>query len=344
MRQDVSTTDRRHGLVLQGGGALGAFELGVARVMFSDVSKACRFRPGIIAGVSIGAISAALLGRPARGYTPLGALERFWESVTASSILPPAVQPYVSMVGLPNFFSFNPFWMFGTSFYSVEPLRQTLTDLVDLEGLGDRAALPHLVFTATDVKRGELETFRSTERGLTLDHVLASGSLPPSFPMTTIGDMSYWDGGLFDNTPLGAVIDMLDGDGDDRAIAVVNLFPNAIETLPATMADVGQHCLNLLFANKTKSDVALMKRFNAVAALMADLRALPDNSPVKALPTFKAVLEANYRRVPAIVESRGKGRPNRSRRATSRIWGSSAAPPKGGGSPKTCSARPASSE
>ena len=286
-----------HGLVLQGGGALGAFGLGVARVIYGPGS---RFRPGALAGVSIGAISAVLLGRPARGYTPLEALETFWRRVTATSLLPPALQPYVSLVGLPNFFAINPFWLFDTSFYSVEPLRRTLSELVDLDSLADPSARPYLVFTATDVREGELVPFYSTERRLKLDHVLASGSLPPSFPMTTINGVGYWDGGLFDNTPLGALIDMLEGDA--CAIAVVNLFPNKIDALPHTMAEVGQHCLNLLFANKTESDVKLMKRFNVVADLMADLEKLPDDSPVKALDSFKGVRKADYRRVPDIIE------------------------------------------
>ncbi|MCX8253472.1 hypothetical protein RHAL1_02218 [Beijerinckiaceae bacterium RH AL1] len=286
-----------HGLVLQGGGALGAFELGAARVIYN---RDCTFRPGVLAGVSIGAISAALLGRPARGLKPLEALETFWQRVTATSLVPPTLQPYASLVGLPNFFTINPFWMFGTSLYSVEPLRRTLSELVDVDRLADQAARPHLVFTATDVRRGQLATFSSLERPLTLDHVLASGSLPPSFPMTTIDNVAYWDGGLFDNTPLGALIDLLEG--EDRAAAVVNLFPNKIETLPRSMTEVGQHCLNLLFANKTASDVKLMKRFDAVADLMAELEKLPADSPVRDLPSFKALAKADYKRVPTIVE------------------------------------------
>ena len=90
-------------------------------------------------------------------------------------------------------------------------------------------------------------------------------------------------------------------EGDARAVAVVNLFPNKIDALPRSMADVGQHCLNLLFANKTKSDVALMKRFDAVADLMAELEtALPADSPLRDLPSFKAA--AAYKRIPTIVE------------------------------------------
>jgi len=302
MAREISSGSQvNQALVLQGGGALGAFELGVARAVFAED---CRFRPGVIAGVSIGAITAALLARPAPGLTPLEALEAFWREVTASRLYPAAVQPYLSIFGATNFYSLSPLGPFGTSLYEVDPLRATLTRLVDLDRLADPEAWPRLVFTATDLEQGELATFRSNcpKRPLTLDHILASGSLPPSFPATRIGQTHYWDGGVFDNTPLGAVIDMLDGDDQDRAILVINLFPN-IMPLPKTLADVGQHFQNLLFANKTRGDIALMKRFNQVADLMAQLQTLPENSPVWDLASFKAMLDQPpYRRVPHILE------------------------------------------
>jgi len=288
----------RHALVLQGGGALGSFELGVARAIFAND---CRFRPDVIAGVSIGAITAALLGRPAPGLTPLDALEEFWREVTVSRLFPEPVQPYLSMFGTPHFYTINPFALFGTSYYGVEPLRATLSRLVDLDRLADPAAHPRIVVTATDIEQGQLATFQSDRQPLSLDQILASGSLPPSFPMTRIGKTAYWDGGVFDNTPLGAVIDMLDADAPDRAILVVNLFPNAMP-LPTNLADVSQAFSNLLFVNKTRGDIALMQRFNLVAELMAELQALPEDSPVRSLPSFQAMLEQRYQHIPTIIE------------------------------------------
>jgi predicted acylesterase/phospholipase RssA len=283
-------------LVLQGGGAFGAFELGVARVLYAPD---CRFAPDVIAGVSIGAIAAALLGRPAGGRTPLEALEEFWREVTVSPLLPAFAQPLASMFGAPNFYRPNPLALFSTSFYWTDPLRATLARLVDLERLADKTAKPRLVFTATNLARGVLEPFQSDEMSLTLDHVMASGSLPPSFPATEIGGVDYWDGGVFDNTPLGAVIDMLDG--EDRAILVINLFPKTMPA-PANLADVGQHFLNLLFANKTEGDVRLMERFNAVARLMADIEALPEAEPVRALKSYQHLAAKPIRTVPTILQ------------------------------------------
>jgi NTE family protein len=289
--------DGHHGLVLQGGGALGAFELGVARAIYAEDSS---FRPGVIAGVSIGAITAVLLGRPAKGLTPLQALEAFWERVTVSQLFPGFMQPYLSLFGVSNFYKYNPLWAFGTNIYSTTPLRATLAELVDVDALADPGAKPFLCFTATDIGSGELQPFLSKNGGLTLDHVLASGSLPPSFPATEIDGRTYWDGGVFDNTPLGAVIDDLESGDAERAVMVVNLFPNRMP-LPRNLADVSQHFLNLLFVNKTASDVKLMNRFNVVADAAADLAKLAPDDPI-AQPTVKALLKASYQRVPRILE------------------------------------------
>src|SRR5215831_6963142 len=91
----------RSALVLQGGGALGAYELGAARALY----KNNHFGPDVIAGVSIGAITAVLLARPARGLKPLEALEAFWEKVTVPGLmLPPVLRQYAAFFGDRNFF------------------------------------------------------------------------------------------------------------------------------------------------------------------------------------------------------------------------------------------------
>jgi predicted acylesterase/phospholipase RssA len=254
---------------LQGGGALGAYELGVARALYSDPARI----PDLLAGVSIGAITAALLARPRNG-DPLGALEAFWKKVALpANFLLPQFRPYASLFGDPAFFRprFDlfalPFW---TSVYDTEPLRATLAELIDEAALADRSARPRLLLTATDIEAGQITPFDSEEVSLTLDHILASGSLPPNFPMTRVNGKTYWDGGIFDNTPLGAVIGRMNPHReakDERQIIVVNLFPNE-GSIPRNMAEVGQRFLNLLFANKTKSDLKLLKRFNDVAALI----------------------------------------------------------------------------
>src|SRR5271165_2996284 len=143
--------------------------------------------------------------------------------------------------------------------------------LLDLDALGDRKAAPGLLVTATDVEKGQIAHFYSGEHGLTLDHIVASGSLPPSFPMTEIDGKSYWDGGLFDNTPLGAVLDRLDpAPGVYRTIYVVNLFSNEAP-IPRSLVEVTARTQNLQFANRTAEDVRMLRRIDEVVDLMQAL-------------------------------------------------------------------------
>jgi predicted acylesterase/phospholipase RssA len=282
---------RTHGLVMQGGGALGSFELGVARALGAPE---CRFRPDVISGVSIGAINAVLMGRPRTG-TGLETLERFWRDVRVKGWLATVLGGGASVWGVPGFYALDLPWSpFSTSLYDVAPLRKTLEDLVDTDALATPGLRPQLLLTALDVRAGKLARFDSDTQPLTLDHVLASGSLPPSFPPTDIGGTHYWDGGVFDNTPLGEVIANLDG--DDPAVMVVNLFPNQ-NPLPRSLAEVSQVFTNVLFSNKTDSDIHLMERFTAVAAFMKRLDAdLDETSPIRAYPEFAALLK--YRPMP----------------------------------------------
>ncbi|HMF06193.1 MAG TPA: patatin-like phospholipase family protein [Methylocella sp.] len=291
----------RTALVLQGGGALGAYELGAARRLYKDGD----FSPDIVAGVSIGAITAVLLARPANGMKPVEALEAFWQKVTvAAPFVPLPLRPYASAFGNPSFFMPRldyyafPSW---TNIYDTEPLRQTLSQLVDLEALADPKASPGLLVSATDVVEGQIEYFYSGDRALSLDHIVASSSLPPSFPMTVIGGKSFWDGGLFDNTPLGAVLDKFGSAmSAERTIYVVNLFPNKAP-VPSNLREVTVRTQNLQFANKTVQDLKMMKRIDEAAALMAALESLPGGNPLKDHPAYQAVAKRKYIRAPRIV-------------------------------------------
>jgi NTE family protein len=295
------TDPARSALVLQGGGALGAYELGAARALYGDHN----FAPDVIAGVSIGAITAVLLARPAQGLKPLEALEAFWKKVTVpGELFAPALRPYASLFGNRNFFVPRLdylSWPSWTYFYETAPLRATLTELVDLTALADRNAAPGLLVSATNLDQGQIKYFYSREDSLTLDHILASGSLPPSFPMTVIDGKSYWDGGLFDNTPLGAVLDRLDNaSGVERTIYVVNLFPNKAP-IPLNLQEVAARMTNLQFTNKTLQDVKLLHRINKVAKLMQALETLPQGNPLKDDPAYQEVKKEGYIYMPHII-------------------------------------------
>jgi NTE family protein len=291
----------RSALVLQGGGALGAYELGAARALYKNPD----FSPDLIAGVSIGAVTAVLLARPKKPMSPLEALEAFWKTVAVSApVFPEFVRPYASFLGNPHFFTprldyLN--FVNWTYFYDTAPLRRTLEELVDLHALADKTASPRLLVSATDLQEGQIAYFYSANCNLTLDHIMASGSLPPAFRMTPIGNKSYWDGGLFDNTPLGAVLDHLSDVPDvNRTVYVVNLFPNKAD-LSTNMPEIAARMKDLQFANKSLEDTKLLGRFNEVAALMDALEALGEDNPLKNDDAYKAVKAQGYVRVPRII-------------------------------------------
>jgi len=264
------TGDVRSALVLQGGGALGAYEFGVLRRLHKEPDFALRY----VSGVSIGAITAAVLVG-ARNGDPLGTLETMWkEFVVPASPMMSGFGPAASMFGNPAFYRMRrdyltmPFW---TSFYELGPIREKLAELVDFDAIMQSPV--RLVVTATNVQTGAIEAFSNTDPGapLTIDHVLASGSLPPGFPMTPIGDRLYWDGGLFDNTPLSPLLKLIDPiDAPDTRLFVVNLFPKAGK-VPRDMIGVSDRMIELIFANKISKDVDIARAINGFVALVDEI-------------------------------------------------------------------------
>ncbi|MDQ7776601.1 MAG: patatin-like phospholipase family protein [Paracoccus aminovorans] len=205
--------------VLQGGGALGAYQAGA----YEALCKAGQ-EPEWLAGISIGSINAALIaGNPPSQR--LQALRRFWEGVTGApwlmgtplegALLPDQMRAFcnesratmTTMLGAPGFFrprmpdvfSFLPGLMRQTSWYDTAPLRETLLELVDFDLLN--GAGPRLTVCAVDVQTGNFTSFDSSETRITVDHIMASGALPPGFPAVEIDGRHYWDGGLVSNSP-----------------------------------------------------------------------------------------------------------------------------------------------
>lgn len=205
-------------LVLQGGGALGAYQLGVYQALHEQ-----GLEPDWVIGTSIGAINAALIaGNPVAQR--LERLAAFWDRVTQDGAalspwfgaLPGSATATTVTRGIPGFFSPRPeAWLWPqsplgverASYYDTSPLRRTLDELVDSALLARPAV--RLTVGAVAVGSGRMRYFDSRDEpeGLDLRHVLASGALPPAFPAVRIGDAAYWDGGLYSNTPIEAVLD-----------------------------------------------------------------------------------------------------------------------------------------
>jgi predicted acylesterase/phospholipase RssA len=278
------------GLVLQGGGALGAYELGALKRLHEEAS----FQPDVISGVSIGAITAATLVG-ARG-DPIETLEALWRRFTmpSSPLLPQVSQRFLALFGDAAFFRMRTDYLEGavcTSFYDTSPLRDTLLDFVDFDKIA-RSPVKLLV-TATNVATGGVEVLDN--RVITVDHILASGALPPGFPMVEIKRNVYWDGGVFDNSPLGPVIENLDPDPNvPKEIIVIDLFP-ASGPIPNNMLDVFDRAFEITFSNKFKSDVHQANRVNdLVEALRAIDKALPAGDPARRLPGYKRLTQYTF--------------------------------------------------
>jgi NTE family protein len=281
--KDVQTA-----VVLQGGGALGAYEYGVLRALYEQRPG---FTPVAVTGVSIGAITAAVLGG-ARA-DPIAALDELWRRRLALDApgLPPVVDRSLSLLGNPGMYRLRPFPWLQTSFYDTDPLRATLADLVDVARLN--AETPRVVVGATDVGTGEMQFFdRDHPGGLTFEHVVASGSLPPSFPATEVDGRHYWDGGLFSNTPLSPAIDALEraGGGDpavERELIVVELFPMDAE-VPRTLPDVLDRVFQLQYSSRLSLDAATFDRVSELVDLVARVdAALPPDSDVRDHPAWQ---------------------------------------------------------
>jgi len=301
------------GLVLQGGGALGAYEYGGILTLFDlmDQAKAAGrdVTLRVVTGVSIGAINAAcVVGADNRddARKRLGAL---WGDfmIKAFAFLPAALISNLALFEVPHFYRFSPGWNF-TYLYQTKELLETLREHVKFTALNESKTA--FVVTAVDVQSGQLTWFANQKVGdivrrtIEPEHVLASGSLAPQFPWTQIGDGGdaprYWDGGLIDNTPLGAAIDALDPDPHvGKLLVVMNLFPWQSK-LPQNYTEVSERVDQLRFGNRLRQDANVARQMNKLIAAVKRLAALVPEPPPDLLDTI-----ADYKIVEPIEISLG---------------------------------------
>jgi predicted acylesterase/phospholipase RssA len=267
----MTQTHTKTAIAFQGGGALGAYAFGALKHIYRSEPG---FRPSCVSGVSIGAFTAAIVA--SHPDDPIAKLQAFWDDLTVlhSAFLPPAAEKFLAYFGNSAFYwprldYFRlPFW---TNIYDLSPIKRTLERYIDFRRIA-RAEVK-LVVTATDIQSGEIVEFSNDNpaKPITMDHLVASGSLPPSYPAKEIGDQSYWDGGLFDNTPLSALLQQISsGDAATTRVIVINLFPTK-GAIPKNMLEVFDRMTELQFANKTENDVALARRINALVAIIEKL-------------------------------------------------------------------------
>jgi len=252
----------RIALVLQGGGALGAYQGGVYQALHE-----AGLEPEWVSGVSIGAVNAALIA----GNAPerrLAALSEFWDRVTDRTIWPftPDGDIYrqtrntvsaltTALFGQPGLFNphkVNPWFLVpgakdATSFYDNTEMKHTLEELVDFKRLNEGDV--HFSVGAVNIMTGNFVFFDNRKEEIRIEHVLASGALPPAFPMVKIGTDYFWDGGIVSNTPLQHLL--AQDDDINSLVFQVDLF-SARGELPRTMSDVLGRQKDIQYSSRTR--------------------------------------------------------------------------------------------
>lgn len=280
------------GLVMQGGGALGAYEYGAVTCLVE-----AGFKPVAVTGVSIGAINAAAIAG-ARDGDVAGSLRALWDAITLAPVpfVPADRQDSMSMFGNPGFWSSRRDWYNAatwTSLCDVSAMRRTLDQVVDFGRINDAGPdQVRLALTALNVGTGESVRFSNQKMRITADHVLASGSLPPAFPMTEIDGQQYWDGGLFDNTPLRPLVEMLTPEQTESLpIVVLDLFPSS-DAIPGNMIELKNRMMEVSFENRFWDAFGGPAGVLEYAKMLASLDAeLPPRSKLRQNAQFQRMME-----------------------------------------------------
>jgi NTE family protein len=266
-------------LVLQGGGALGAYQVGVYQALHE-----AGIEPDWVIGTSIGAINAALISGN-RPEDRLARLNEFWHRVEQQWPVTGLFDwfglgnflPNFNTVarGIPAFFKPNQLAIGGSkaevgvesaSYYSTAPLRETLNDLVDFDYLCQ--CKTRLTVGAVNACSGHMRYFDNRHEPLNADHVMASGALPPAFGAIRIDGEPYWDGGIYSNTPIEAVLD--DKPRRDSLIFAVNVW-HQTGPEPASIWQVMSRQKDIQYASRADSHIARQKQIHRLRHVIREL-------------------------------------------------------------------------
>lgn len=267
-------------LVLQGGGALGAYQLGVYEAMCES-----GIEPDWVIGTSIGAINAALIvGNPVESRARQ--LSAFWNRVTHQSSIDAITTMWTSLGktlanlttishGIAGFFQPNPLSSLGViaplgldhaSYYLMTPLRDTLNELVDFDILN--SGHPRITVSAVSVCTGKMRYFDSRDQGLSVEHIMSSGALPPAFPAVRVDGEPYWDGGIYSNTPIEAVLD--DKPRRSSVIFSVQMW-NPTGDEPDNILRVSERQKDIQYASRTESHIARQQQIHRLRHVIREL-------------------------------------------------------------------------
>jgi NTE family protein len=273
-------------LVLQGGGALGAYQVGVYQALHE-----AGVEPDWVIGTSIGAINASIIAgnRPQDRLTKLNG---FWSRVERADAWPfapawarisEAWSYWATLVsGIPGFFEPNPAAFWGTNvplpaeragFYSTASLRRTLAELVDFSIVNKQS--PRLTVGAANVRTSMMHYFDSRACEITAEHIMASGALPPAFPAVRIEGEYYWDGGILSNTPTEVIFD--DNPRRNSLIFAVHLW-NPTGPEPRSIWEVLHRQKDVQYSSRIASHISRQQQTHRLRHVVSQLlRYIPDD-------------------------------------------------------------------
>jgi NTE family protein len=272
-------------LVLQGGGALGAYQGGVYEALHE-----AKVEPDWIIGTSIGAINAGIISGNAVDQR-LDKLREFWrrmERKAFSGALPTwtgiadSLSAWATVTsGIPGFFETNtraflgahvPLGADAAGYYSTAPLRKTLTELVDFALVNKNT--PRLTVGAANVRTSMMHYFDSRETELNVEHIMASGALPPAFPAVRIDGELFWDGGILSNTPTEAIFD--DNPRRNSLIFAVHMW-NPTGPEPSTIWEVLNRQKDIQYSSRIANHIVRQREAHRLRHVVSELaKQMPD--------------------------------------------------------------------
>ncbi len=272
-------------LILQGGGALGAYQAGVYQGLMEHHTPI-----DWVIGTSIGAINCALIaGNPPASR--LSNLRAFWESLApaAAPTLWPGMKPWISLPhaastvgillnGVDGFFKprFGASWDINAKvplgqagFYDTSPLKATLEKFVDFDYLNSGAM--RVSVCAVDIDDGQSVVFDSKKQKIRAEHIMASGALPPGFPPVEIDGRAYWDGGVYSNSPLDVFLE--DDDKRDALCFMVDLW-DPTETRPQSISEALARYKSIQYASRSTEQLLMHQK---IQDMQRAIRVLTEN-------------------------------------------------------------------
>jgi NTE family protein len=286
------------GLVLSGGGARAAYQVGALRALSElragDTSSAFN----VLAGLSAGAINAAALAADADDFPKaVEVLTDTWLSLTPDSVYRTDLGTLAGL-GARWLKDVTTGGMLGASrancLLDTGPLRSLLARRLDIARISQHVAsgaLRGVAVSATNYLTGTIITFFdaapevkpwvrhdriSMRERLTLDHVMASAAIPIFFPPVSIDGRLFGDGGVRMTTPVSPAIHL----GADKLLAIGIRYSRSSEQAQqmnreakaesVSLAQIGGVLLNALFLDSLDNDLERLQRINRTLGLIPD--------------------------------------------------------------------------